>query len=123
MFRYRRDDIESTVVLNWAMIASIGVSLGLMTSCLHSSVRSSKYWKYLTLSLAKFNSVAMRLGSDRYRIDSFQVAANSGKTSSVTSVSVKLRNVMFGQVFVSSLMSLSRTRSVAKFIFSTVLDR
>ena len=70
MFKYRRDDIESTVVLNCAMIASNGVSLGLMTSCLHSSVRSSRYWKYLTLSLAKFNLVAMRLGSDRYRIDS-----------------------------------------------------
>ena len=65
----------------------------------------------------------MRLGSDRYRIDSLQVVANSGKTSSVTSVSVKLRNDMFGQVLVSALMSLSRTLSVARFIFSTVLDR
>ena len=49
--------------------------------------------------------------------------ANSGKTSSVTSVSVKLRNVMFGQVLISALMSLSRTRSVARLIFSTVLVR
>ena len=123
MFRYRKDDIESTVVLDWAIIASMGVSLGLMTSRLHSSVRSSRYWKYLTLSLAKFNSVAMRLGSDRYRIDSLQVVANSGKTSSVMSVSVKLRNDMFGQVLVSALTLLSRTLSVARFIFSTVLDR
>ena len=63
------------------------------------------------------------MGSDKYPIDSLQVVANSGKTSSVTSVSVKLRNVMFGQVLISALMSLSRTRSVARLIFSTVLVR
>ena len=102
-------------------MASIDVSLGLMMSCLHSRGSSSKYWKYLTRSLARLNSVAIRLGSDKYRIDSLHVVAISWKTSSVTSVSVKLRNVMFGQLFVKALISLSRTRSVARLIFSTVL--
>mgnify|MGYP007048365170 FL=1 len=65
--------------------------------------------------------MAIRLGSDKYRIDSLQVAASSWKTSSVTSVSVMLRNVMFGQLLVKALISLSRTRSVARLIFSMVL--
>ena len=121
MFRYREDDIESTVVLNWAMIASIGVSLGLTTFCLHNRGSSSKYSKFLTRSLAKSNSVAIRLGSDRYRIDSLQVAASSWKTSSVTSISVTLRNVMLGHWLIRALISLSRTRSVARLILSMVL--
>ena len=95
MFNYLSADIESTVVLNWATIANIGVSLGLTTFCLHSRGSSSKYWKYLTLSLSKLNSVAIQMGSDKYRIESPQAAASSWNTSSVTRVSVKLRNVKF----------------------------
>ena len=121
MFRYLSADIESTVVLNWAMIANIGVSLGLTTFCLHNRGSSSKYSKYLTRSLAKFNSVAISLGSERYRIDSLQVAASSWKTSSVTRISVMLRNVMFGHWLIKALISLSRTRSVARLILSMVL--
>ena len=86
MFKYLSADIESTVVLNWARIAKIGVSLGLTTFCLHSRGNSSRYSKFLTRSPVKFNSVAIRLGSDRYRIDSLQVVASSWKTSSVTRV-------------------------------------
>ena len=43
MFRYFKADIESTVVLNCASIASAGVSLGLTMTRLHSWVRSSRY--------------------------------------------------------------------------------
>ena len=62
---YLNVDMESTVVLNCARMAKIGVSLGLMTFCLHSRGNSSKYSKFLTRSLVKFNSVAICLGSDR----------------------------------------------------------
>ena len=65
--------------------------------------------------------MVIRLGSDKYRIDSLHVVAISWKTLSVTSVSVKLRKVMFGQLLVKALISLLRTRSVARLIFSMVL--
>ena len=123
MFRYLSADIESTVVLNWAMIAHIGVSLGLTTFCLHNRGSSSKYSKYLTLWLAKFNSVVIRLGSDKYCIDSLHVVASSWKTSSVTRVSIRLRNVMFGHWLVRALTSLSLTHSVAKLTFSMVVAK
>ena len=123
MFKYLSADIESTVVLNWARIANIGVSLGFTTFCLHSKGRSSKYSKFLTRSLAKFSSVATRLGSDRYRIDSLHVVASSWKTSSVTRVSVRLRNVMMGHWLVRALTSLSLTRSVAKLTFLMVVAK
>ena len=74
---YLSADIESTVVLNWARMAKIGVSLGLITFCLHSRGNSSRYSKLVTHSPVKFNSVAIRLGSDRYRIDSLKVVASS----------------------------------------------
>ena len=120
---YLSDDMESTVVLNCARMAKIGVSLGLMTSRLHSRGNSSRYWKFVTRSPFRFNSVAIRLGRDRYRIVSLQVAAISWKTSSETRVSVMLRNVMFGHWLVNALISLSRTRSVARVTFSAVSAR
>ena len=61
--------------------------------------------------------MVIRLGSDKYRIDSLHVVAISWKTLSVTSVSVKLRKVMFGQLLVKALISLS----LARLIFSLVL--
>ena len=116
ILRYCNSVIESIIIWNSARVDNMGSSLELMMWRIHKLVKFSKLTLFDIFSEGSSRWVAMPCGRHRYAMVSLHAVTILWTTSYVTRVPVRLRYVILGHWFVSAIMSLFRTLSVAKLI-------